>query len=220
MISCWFELNDENMTQHEYAVLGGFNRAKIGHAIGILASILASALATGYIALVDLFANLGWLTTVPRIILWPVGAGTIYAGLYWFFEKYFWRISWVSKLLHVPNLAGEWECTGSTLNPDKTLKFTWTAKITIVQSWDKIRVNLVGTHSKSNSISAALTFDEAEGFRLMYSYLNIPNAGAPHISSHRGHAELVFTSDLKGATGEYFNGITSFNFGTMNLVRK
>lgn len=208
------------MTQHEYSVLGGHNRAKIGHAIGVLASIIASGLATGYIALVQLFATLGWLTNVPRIVLWPVGAGAVYAGLYWFFEKHVWKVRWISKLLRVPDLAGDWECAGVSLNPDKSVKVQWRADVKIVQSWDKIKVHLSGASSKSNSISAALLHDVAEGYRLMYSYASSPNADSAHSNSHRGHAELVFDPSLEFARGEYFNGVNSATFGTMKLTRK
>jgi len=63
-------------------------------------------------------------------------------------------------------------------------------------------------------------YDAADGFRLLYNYKNDPNIEEPELAPHRGSAELTFSSDLKAASGEYFNGHGRYTFGTMKLTRR
>lgn len=207
------------MLDHEYAVLGGLNRAKVGHLIGALAAALGSILITLVIAGLELLERLSLIDAVPKVLLWPVTAGMIYLGLYWIFDNHLWKIKFVATWLKVPDLAGKWKCTGQPINPDKTLGLPWHADIEITQSWDKVRVRLKGQQSGSNSTSAALLHDPIDGFRLMYSYLNDPYPGEINIVGHRGFAELTFDHNLQGANGEYFNGQGRFTFGTLKLIK-
>ncbi|MGO4319826.1 hypothetical protein AB4Z23_28420, partial [Agrobacterium sp. MCAB5] len=86
-------------------------------------------------------------------------------------------------------------------------------------SWDKIRIRLKTNTSASNSKSAALVKDEAEGWRVFYSYSNDPRIGETELSAHRGFAEIVFDKDLMAGDGEYFNGHGRYTFGTMKLEK-
>ncbi|MBD9563981.1 hypothetical protein [Pseudomonas sp. PDM09] len=204
---------------HEYSVLGGPNRAKIGHTLSIVAAGASSLIITLFLAAVDIAKTLGWAHNIPNLILWPLSAGVIYAAIYWLFEKYVWKLSIISKLLRVPNLSGKWKCEGQSINPDKSLSDTWTGEITIIQSWDRLRIRLKTKQSGSNSIAAALVNDDADGFRLLYNYKNDPYQKEKNLVSHRGCAELLFDHNLKTAEGEYFNGHGRYTFGTMTLER-
>ncbi len=205
---------------HEYSVLGGINRARIGQAIAILAAAISSGLVALLLAAVDLARVLGFGQYIPTVLLPPIGAGIVFTGLYWFFDRHAWKHPWIAGALGVPNLAGQWRCDGQTINPDKTKGYVWQADVTIVQSWDKIRVRLKTSQSASNSTTAALLRDDADGYRLFYSYRNEPRADQAELQSHHGYAELVFTPDQKAAEGEYFNGLGRFTFGTMKLTRE
>ncbi|WP_217424832.1 hypothetical protein [Pandoraea aquatica] len=206
--------------EHEYSVLGGLNRAVIGRYLSIISAAVASAIGVLVLWLVDLVKSLGIADHVPGLVMWPLTAGLIYAALYWVFDRYVWKIDVIAKFLKVPNLAGKWHCDGQTINPDKTPGCKWEAEVTIIQSWDKLRVRLKTTQSASNSIAAALVYDQADGFRLLYNYKNEPRLGEAELVSHRGAAEFTFGPDLKTAEGEYFNGHGRFTFGTMKLTRK
>ncbi|RZI54665.1 MAG: hypothetical protein EOP12_01640 [Pseudomonas sp.] len=205
---------------HEYSVLGGINRAAIGRYISGIAAMCATLLGAGAAWLVDVAKTLGLADHIPGLIFWPLTAGAIYSAIYWIFNSYVWRYSKIAKLLKVPNLEGTWMCQGQTINPDKTKGYTWPAEITIVQTWDKLRIRLKTNQSASNSVAAALTYDEVDGYRLIYNYKNELKIDEPELMSHRGSAELLFSSDLKTATGEYFNGHGRYTFGTMKLTRK
>jgi hypothetical protein len=205
--------------EHEYSVLGGLNRAAIGRYLSIAAAVIASCLVTVVLALIDLARWLGWSLTLPRLVLWPVTAGLIYASLYWAFDRYVWKLPRLSKLLRVPNLSGKWLCRGQTMNADKTFGDEWEAEIVIVQTWDRLRIRLKTAQSSSSSVAAALVYDQTEGFRLLYNYKNEPKIGETELSAHRGSAELVFAPDLQTAEGEYFNGHGRYTFGKMQLKR-
>lgn len=205
---------------HEYSVLGGINRARIGQVIAIAAAAVSSAIVALILAAFDLARAWGLGAYVPSVLLPPIGAGLVFTALYWLFDRHVWKVPLVAHALGVPHLAGRWKCEGQTINPDKTKGYEWLAEITIVQSWDKIRVRMKTHQSASNSCTAALLRDEADGFRLFYSYRNEPKADQAELQSHRGYAELVFQPDLKAAEGEYFNGLGRFTFGTMKLTRE
>ncbi len=96
----------------------------------------------------------------------------------------------------------------------------WNGKVTIAQTWDRIRVHLATQKSSSDSISAAILHDEIDGYRLLYHYRNNPGIGAEaDLAGHLGFSELVFNKQLTGAQGEYFNGHGRYTFGTMKLTR-
>lgn len=205
---------------HEYSVLGGINRARIGQIIGTIAAAVSSALVALLLAVVDVAKALGFGHLIPTVLLPPIGAGVVFAALYWLFDRHIWKLPWLSQGLGVPNLSGRWRVQGQTINPDKSKGQTWEGTATIVQSWDRIRVRLKTAQSGSNSVTAALIRDEADGFRLFYSYRNDPKIDQQQLRPHRGYAEIVFSPDLTSGEGEYFNGLGRFTFGTMTITKE
>jgi hypothetical protein len=207
------------MLEHEYTVLGGVNRARIGHYLAIISSLVSAGIVFVLLSAVDIAKKLGITASLPPSVLSLVGAGSVFLVLYWVLNRYAWKWPGLASLLGVPNLAGEWACEGQTINPDGSDGYEWKATITIVQSWDRIRLRLRTAQSGSNSITAALICDPAEGFRLFYSYRNDPNIGETELKGHRGSAEITFAKDLQSGEGEYFNGYGRYTFGRMKLRR-
>lgn len=204
------------MVQHEYSLVGGVNRAQIGRYIGIAAATISAGIVFLLLSFVDLARSLNIPVSLPPSVLSLAGAGTVFAILYWLFERYVWRWSAIRKLLKVPDLAGHWKCSGKTLDSSGNVTYTWDATVTILQSWDKIRVRLVTAQSGSNSISAALFYDDIEGYHLLYNYRNDPNVGETALASHVGFSSMIFSKEQNLAVGDYFNGHGRFTFGTMN----
>ncbi|AXF24818.1 hypothetical protein CUJ89_31780 [Burkholderia pyrrocinia] len=87
----------------------------------MVSAIAASGIGVFVLWAVDLAKRLGVADHVPGLVLWPVTASLIYAGLYWLFDKHVWKIGVIADLLKVPDLAAKWHCDGQTINPDKTL---------------------------------------------------------------------------------------------------
>jgi hypothetical protein len=207
------------MQEHEYALLGGMNRAMIGRYLSIIAASISAIIVFLFLSLIDLAKRFGLSITLTPAILSLVGAGVVFTVLYALFNRYAWRWAPMARWLKVPDLSGTWSCEGKTLNHDGTLRQAWEGEVTIVQSWDKLRIHLKTAESGSDSISAALMCDEATGYHLLYHYRNHPRIAAPNLAAHRGFAELVFSKDLRSVKGEYFNGQGRFTFGTMELRR-
>ena len=174
------------MQAHEYALLGGVNRALVGRYLNVIAAVASAVIVFILLAAVNLAQRLGIPANLTPAVLSLVGAGAIFGFLYWIFDRYAWRWPYLSTLLKVPNLSGDWRCEGQTLNPDGKPSYVWKGTVTIVQSWDKLRVRIKTEQSGSNSITAALMYDEADGYRLLYHYRNDPRIGEADLASHLG----------------------------------
>jgi hypothetical protein len=208
------------MQNHEYALVGGMNRAVIGRYITLVASGVSAGIVFVLLSAVDLANRWGWNVNLTPAILSLVGAAAVFGALYWFFNRFAWRWPVLNTALKVPHLSGEWTCVGQTINPDGSKGPEWKASITILQSWDKIRIRLKTAQSTSDSIAAALISDQEVGFRLLYNYRNTPKIGEVDLKGHVGSCELAFDKALREADGEYFNGHGRYTFGTIRLKRK
>jgi hypothetical protein len=203
------------MREHEYALLGAMNRAHVGRYLGHIAAAVSASIVYLLLSAVDIAHRLGWNVNVTPSILSLVGATAVFGALYWVFDRFAWRWRFLNTVIKVPYVAGEWRCQGQTINPDGSAGHQWNATITILQSWDKLRVLLKTAQSSSNSIAAALICDDADAYRLLYHYRNDPKIGEVELKSHLGFGELIFARDLRTADGEYFNGHGRNTFGTM-----
>ena len=207
------------MRDHEYALVGGVNRAKIGRYITLTSAMVSGGMVFLLLSAVNIAARYGISVNLPPIVLSLVSAGAVFVALYWLFDRFAWRLPGLDRLLRVPNLSGQWHCDGQTLNPDKSPGFKWQATITVSQSWDKIRLHLATATSSSDSIAAAVSYDAIEGYHLLYHYQNMPSVTSVGLAAHRGFAQLTFDKKLRTAAGEYFNGGGRFTFGTMKLTK-
>ncbi|MBD9541298.1 hypothetical protein IB276_17725 [Ensifer sp. ENS04] len=207
------------MLEHEYTVLGGMNRARIGQYLAVVSACISGGVVFVLLSAVDLAKRLGVAASLPPSVLSLTGAGSVFLVLYWFLDRYAWRWAWISRVLKVPDLSGDWNCVGQSLGSDGSIRHTWIGKVTIVQTFDRIRVRLKTSQSGSNSTIAALILDEADGYRLYYSYRNDPRIGEPELASHRGTAEITFAKDLKSGLGEYVNSYGRSTSGRLTLTR-
>lgn len=205
---------------HEYSLLGGVNRALIGRYLTLLASSISGIAVFLLLSAEDLAKKYDLPVNLPPTALSLIGAGIVFALLYALFNKTVWKWRWAVKYLKVPDLSGQWQCTGTTLDNEGNPTRSWEADVYISQTWDKIRVRLKTHQSGSNSITAALVHDEADGYRLLYNYQNDPNPGEPELRGHVGSANLLFTKLLDCAQGDYFNGYGRPTYGRMELRRK
>lgn len=206
--------------EHEYSVMGGANRANVGRLLSFAASAISGALVFTLLSAVDLAKRFGWNVNVPPTLLSLLGAGAVFGFLYWVLNKWAWKWPGIGLALKVPDISGTWDCTGKTLDTDGSTKHDWQAEVTIVQSWDKLRIRLATKTSGSSSISAALAHDSIDGFVLLYHYRNDPRADAVGLASHTGCSVMTIAKDLKSATGDYFNGRGRVTFGTMNWTKR
>ena len=205
------------MRDHEYALIEGVNRSKVGRYLTLIASSVSALIVLLVLSIIDIAKAIGLPVNIPPSVMSLIGASAVFGVLYWLFNKYAWKARHIERLLNVPNLSGQWECRGESLNHDGDVEYTWEGTVTIVQSWDRIRVRLKTQKSGSNSISAALVNDEVDGFRLLYNYRNDPVLGEPDLKSHIGFSEIVFDKNISLAEGTYYNGHGRTTFGRMFL---
>jgi hypothetical protein len=206
--------------QHEYAILGGFNRSSVGRRMTQMAAAISGAATFVVLEIFDLAKRLGLPSNAPPIVLLLVGAGSVYAFFYWLLDRHLWRIAVVARFLKVPDLAGDWVCEGQTLDVEGAVRFAWSGKVRIIQSYDKIQVRLKTAQSGSCSVAAALQCDAAGGYRLLYHYRNDPRIGEPELQAHRGFGDMMVASDGRTAEGEYFNGAGRNTFGRMTWTKE
>ena len=207
------------MTPHEYSIIG-HSRAKIGRHLGTLASIVATGCALAIPFAFDVVRTFGFSLQVPTVLILPVSAAVIYPLVHWLFDHRAWRHPRMLQFLGVPDLNGEWACEGTTLEDSGKVRFAWTATVTISQTWEKIRVYLNTSSSRSASISAALVKEPGLGFVLMYSYRNEPKIGEKDLYQHIGYCDLTFNASADAAEGQYFNNKGRVTYGRMKLTRK
>lgn len=161
--------------------------------------------------------NANW-SSAPVIAV-PVFA--LFAGLYFLFNKYLWKISWLRRILLVPDLNGTWKCQGhTTLKNGVPASYDWESTVSISQSWSKILIHSKTSQSESKSISASIYHEEGIGYRLLYQYNNKPNADELDLMNHSGSSELLFTEDTSSASGSYYTDRHRTTVGTMTLNRE
>ncbi|EKF5260135.1 hypothetical protein OZP82_003889 [Escherichia coli] len=204
------------MKSHEYIVICGLNRSKVGRYIAIVASCLSFFLIFLALALIEWLRNFHINSHIPASVFSLISAGGIYMGLYAWFDKNLWQNSYLGKFLCVPNLEGRWQVTGHTRSEGGK---QWAGELRIVQSWDKVRIHMKTQTSHSDSVTASIIYDEGIGYQLLYNYRNQPKTGEEHLTPHVGFAEFRFDEELKSAEGHYFNGQGRTTFGTMKITR-
>jgi len=205
-------------TEHEYALLGGANRSNVGKWIMRISAAVSGGTVFVLLAAVDLAHRIGVSANLPPSVLSLAGAGMVYVCLYAFFDRYGWRVPAIGRWLKLPDVSGRWTCDGVSI--DRKPHRSWQGVVTIVQSWDRIRVRLETGQSSSDSIAAALLHETGTGDRLLYHYRNDPRIGEAGLNAHHGFAELIFAPDGRTARGEYFNGRGRNTFGTLELVKE
>lgn len=97
---------------HEYSLLGGVNRALIGRYLTLLASAISGIAVFLLLSAEDLAKKYDLPVNLPPTALSLIGAGIVFALLYALFNKTVWKWRWAVKYLKVPDLSGEWQCTG------------------------------------------------------------------------------------------------------------
>lgn len=91
---------------HEYSVMGGANRAKVGRILSAVASAASGVLVFLLLSAVDLAKKLGWHANVPPTVLSLLGAGAVFGVLYWILNKWAWKWPGIGLMLKVPDISG------------------------------------------------------------------------------------------------------------------
>lgn len=207
------------MRSHEYSLIDGVNRSKVGRVLGSISALISAVIVFIFLTFFDVATKYGWPVNIPPSVMSALGAGMVYLGLYWFFNRLAWR--WVSNLIKVPNVQGTWHCRGEGYpggDGPQTME-TWEGTVSIFQTWDKLRIHLQTAQSSSDSMIAAMTHDDTGGFRLFYNYENAPRNDQRALAPHMGFCDMRLAADQLTAEGEYFNGRGRGTYGRMAWTR-
>ena len=170
--------------------------------------------------IVDVAHRFDLLQGTTGIIIFPLNTLTFFLLGHLAFDHWIWRRRFIQKFLGVPDLNGRWRCDGQTKDSEGNTQYTWTAEVTITQTWEKICIHLQTTQSASTSKAASLIKVPGRGYLLMYSYRNDPRIGEADLHSHMGYCELELNETLDTAEGDYFNNKGRITFGRMKLTRE
>lgn len=194
---------------HDYAIFG-HDRAAIGRWLGVFAILISGGISQVFII------SYSW-TGLEAFSKATVATGVVYFILHWIYNQWVWKL----PFFKIPNLAGQWNVKGKTLNEDGSPKYDWDAIIAIEQTWKDIVICL--KTSQSQSFSQTATLEKQHGFGgwlLSYSYKNEPRTEQSHeLNAHKGYCQIVIDKAIEVGDASYFNNNGRKTFGIMNLER-
>lgn len=128
------------------------------------------------------------------------------------FNLILWRIPWVGRKLHTPNIRGEWSGKGKSSFNDTKYEFT----VKINQTFLSTHVHGYFEKSRSDSFSFVFIHDETfDRTMFVYSYQNDPQLEYRNkaekgeeegLNIHYGTTKLdIDYADLNKLTGNYWN---------------
>lgn len=206
---------------HEYSVQNATNRSHTGKAIYSVAAIISALI------LYILLSYTGALHPVVNAIVSALLTAALFTLIYKLFDAKIWKLKLLFKVLKYPDISGNWSCKGNSnyKEQDGVLvkeNFDWEGEVAISQSWDKLRIRLETQYSISESVSAAIIYDELNPtcFTILYNYINTPKDMDNHnLHPHMGFAQLQLKKDIKHASAKYYNVTGRRTLGTMEWTK-
>lgn len=205
---------------HEYCVQNAFNRSHVGK------FIYAAAMSLSWVLVFAFLKINGELTPLENAVISTLTTGILFTAIYFLFDKWVWKWSLAFHVLKYPDISGEWECVGKTSYQEignelkKSDGMEWRGKVTIVQTWDKLRIRLETENSISESISAAIIYDDIGSYKVLYSYKNEPkDLDNKELRTHIGFVELQLNKDSQSAFAKYYNVSGRRTLGSMEWMR-
>jgi hypothetical protein len=166
------------------------------------------------------FSQWPWLS----ISLGGLSAFAIFGILFWFFDKFIWKLKWIHEIAGIPDFSGTWEgVLKSSFNDALEIPVTMVIK----QNWSKLSVVSTFPESQSGSDSAHIEVSQSEGPLLKFTYVNRATNISWDEKAHQGTNELFF-QDIDKKTKRY-NLIRAYyynnrekhgNTGIITLKRK
>lgn len=146
----------------------------------------------------------------------------IYGLLFYFFDRYLWKLNFFKKLniIIAEDLNGEW--TGKAKSSFDEFNNEIDVKLIIKQTATKITIQ--GKFNQSKSISLNANFEKSEvddSVALFYFYRNEPNYDAiKTMSTHEGSVKLIYNKEENSLEGYYYSGRDRNNHGTIKVCRQ
>ena len=167
--------------------------------------VVISLIVAYYVVKLPLNYPYNWIISLPSGL-------SCYSILFIFHDRYLWKIK-SKRISKVPNLNGNWEGVARSDYDGNEYEF----KLIILQTWTKIKIEMMLESSSSNSISAFF-YDNSS--RLIYNYVNEPNNDTNEtMGMHRGTCDIRITN--KGElTGNYYTDRNRRTTGRIMIAKK
>ncbi|SDD99186.1 hypothetical protein [Aquimonas voraii] len=121
----------------------------------------------------------------------------------------------------IQKIRGDWRCKGLMGIYGGPANQPWEAvlRIKIIRNSIQVTMELGDDRIAFFSQGATIEVTSSGAIRLKYLYSNIENAEASTDDAYFGHSDILFSHDLKGAAGKYFNDEQRGTFGSFELER-
>ncbi|WP_061272628.1 hypothetical protein [Leptospira interrogans] len=140
------------------------------------------------VAIQSALKNWQSLIGISESLLIPISFGVIFGLLYFIFDKFVWK--YLTSITNVPDLSGEWECTGNSSYKEDDISYEFPLKLIIKQNFSKIEIQAESENSTSKSILAGIFSQHSVGI-IRYTFENIPmNMATDELQRHSGFVEL------------------------------
>jgi len=169
----------------------------------------------------SLVIDLGDYFGIQDKIKFSISFGVAYGVLYWLLNSYLWKLKWLSPIIKIPDLNGNWDTKGiSSYKDPKTGKpIEYDMVIKIKQTFSRIEVFAETETSTSKSFMARIEVEHAVPM-FIYAFDNTPkNTANEELQRHPGLVSLRIEERDK-MSGDYFSGKHRLRFGEMTLIRK
>lgn len=203
---------------YDYGVQNEFNRTHGGRYVYAFTMIVSWLLIFNLLKIFEEFPS-NWNTIISTLT-----TGILFLVVYSSLEQWIWKINLFFKISKHPNISGTWFCDGvssfhehdNVINKD----IKWKATVIILQSWSNVKIRIETEHSVSNSISAAIVYDDIDECKLLYNYENRPK-NLNHAGSfiHKGFGDLTISKDNESAIFKYYNVDGRETIATMSWKR-
>lgn len=90
------------------------------------------------VAIQSALKNWQSLIGISESLLIPISFGVIFGLLYFIFDKFVWK--YLTSITNVPDLSGEWECTGNSSYKEDDISYEFPLKLIIKQNFSKIEI--------------------------------------------------------------------------------
>ena len=175
----------------------------------------------GYLLSIFLGEQFSKLPTIIQIAISIPSVPTIYAFLFFLFDRYLWKWSFFRfiNIVISDDLNGTWngimKSSWDEFSADITTKLVIKQTATTIKIW--------GTFNQSHSVSIHEYFGRNEMHNqsaLYYFYKNDPNYDAPRtMAMHEGSAILTYNKETNILSGYYYSGRDRHNHGTISVKR-
>jgi len=196
---------------HEYS-LSYHDRKNIYYFVVILSGIIS----------IPITLFVGSISSILNLSLMAPSGLVIFFLVFHLFDKYIWKLPFMYSLgiIKIPNLNGRWLATIKSSKSNNDIE----ARVTITQTYSKIKILLTTEQSRSESTMANIDIIDPNSFKLRYEYhAEFQKDENSEIKRHYGVTSLFLESENQefdnNHKASYYTELNRSSLGTMYFAR-